>query len=82
MSVRVFLEVDGAPLEAVSGESVAAALLRVSSRALHRSRTGEPRGLFCGIGMCYECHATIDGRPHVRTCVTPVRDGMRVETQT
>jgi len=77
----VVLQVDGASVEAVRGESVAAALMRTGSRVFHRSRTGEPRGLFCGIGSCYDCHATIDGRPHVRTCVTLVRDGMTVETK-
>lgn len=80
MSERIVLIVDGSPLEARAGESVAAALLRAGRRAFHRSRSGEPRGLFCGIGACHDCHATIDDRPHVRTCMTTVRDGLRVTT--
>ncbi|MHB8947330.1 MAG: (2Fe-2S)-binding protein, partial [Bacillota bacterium] len=43
-------------------------------------RTG-PRGLFCAIGRCTDCVMTVDGVPNVRTCVTPVREGLRVETQ-
>jgi len=78
----VTLIVDGAPLEAFCGESVAAALLASRRRALRTtSRRGEPRGLYCGIGLCFECVMTVDGRPNVRTCRTPVRDGMQVDTQ-
>ncbi len=78
----VTLDVDGAPLEAFCGESVAAALLAAGRRTLRTtSRRGEPRGLFCGIGLCFDCVMTIDGRPNVRACRTPVRDGMRVRTQ-
>lgn len=74
--------VDGHPVAAFEGESVAAALLAASRRALRTTdRRGEPRGLYCGIGVCFDCVMTIDGRPSVRTCQTPVRNGMRVETQ-
>lgn len=80
MSDRVLLIVDGSPVDARPGESVAAALLRHGIRTLHRSPSGEPRGLFCGIGLCHDCYATVDGRPHVRTCMTIAREGLRVET--
>ena len=45
------------------------------------SKRGEPRQLFCGIGRCTDCVMIVDGQPNVRTCVTPVREGMRVEVQ-
>ncbi|MBX9625534.1 MAG: (2Fe-2S)-binding protein [Gemmataceae bacterium] len=74
--------VDGNPAKAHEGESVAAALLAAGRRTLRTTdRRGEPRGLYCGIGVCFDCVMTVDGRPGVRTCQTPVRDGMRVETQ-
>ena len=41
----------------------------------------EPRGLFCGIGQCTDCAMIVDGKPNVRTCITPVRAGMGIETQ-
>ena len=41
----------------------------------------EPRGYFCGIGRCTNCVMTVNGDPNVRTCITPVEDGMIVETQ-
>ncbi len=74
--------VDGQQLAAYVGESIAAALV-ASGRRFTRwtARTGEPRGYFCGMGVCQDCLVTVDGLPNVRACVTPVRDGLRVETQ-
>ena len=73
---------DGTEIEAFEGETVAAALLAIGQRQLRRtSRRGEPRGLFCGIGACFDCLVQIDGQPNIQACLTPVRDGMVVETQ-
>jgi predicted molibdopterin-dependent oxidoreductase YjgC len=74
--------VDGRPLAAFQGESVAAALLASGRRSFRLSaHRGEPRGLFCGIGICYECLLIIDGIPNQRACMTPARPGMNVQTQ-
>jgi sarcosine oxidase subunit alpha len=74
--------VDGRPLEALAGETLAAALWANGIITLgHNSDTGEPRGMYCGIGHCYECRVTVDGVPEVRSCLTPVRDGMCVALQ-
>jgi predicted molibdopterin-dependent oxidoreductase YjgC len=73
---------DGAPVEAFEGETVAAALLAAGVRALRRSeKRNEPRGVFCGMGSCFECRMVIDGQMNVRACLTPVAEGMAVETQ-
>ena len=74
--------VNRAEVLAYEGESIAAALF-ASGRRFTRwtARTGEPRGYFCGMGVCQDCLVTVDGLPNVRACVTPVRDGMRVESQ-
>ncbi len=71
--------VDGAPVQAFLGESVAGALLASGRRAWRKTPQGEARGLFCGIGVCFDCAATINGVPHTRTCQTPVADGMTVD---
>ncbi len=42
---------------------------------------GEPRSALCGMGICFECRAVVDGVAHQRTCQLPCREGMRVETQ-
>lgn len=71
---------DGAPIEAHEGETVAAALWAAGVRAVRRSTVlQQPRGVFCNMGICFECLVRVDGRD-VRSCVTPVRDGMAVET--
>jgi D-hydroxyproline dehydrogenase subunit gamma len=77
----VLLVVDGREVLAYEGESVAAALLAAGRRDLRTApRRGEPRGMYCGIGLCFECAVTIDGQTGVRACVTPVRDGLQVAT--
>jgi len=74
--------VDGGELTAHEGESIAAALLAAGRRLTRwTARTGEPRGYFCGMGVCQDCLMTVDGLPNVRACMTPVREGLRVETQ-
>lgn len=79
---EIEIVVDGHPVRACEGESVASALVAAGRRVLRTTeRRGESRGLFCGIGVCFDCVMTIDGRPGVRACQTPVRAGMRVETQ-
>lgn len=76
------IRVDGRELVAYEGESLAAALLASGHRLTRRTaRTGEPRGYFCGMGICHDCLVTADGSPNVRACMLPVRDGLRVEIQ-
>ena len=75
--VRLF--VDGREIAAFAGETIATALLAAGIRAMRETgREQAPRGLFCGMGVCFECLVSVDGRPNVRACVTPVVDGMRV----
>jgi predicted molibdopterin-dependent oxidoreductase YjgC len=74
----VELEVDGQPLTAAAGRSIAAALIEHDGLWLRRSPGGAPRGVYCGIGVCFECRVHVDGRGAVRACVTPVEDGMRI----
>jgi predicted molibdopterin-dependent oxidoreductase YjgC len=72
---------DGAAVEAYEGESIGAALLAADVRTTRRTRhSGAPRGLFCGIGACHECLVRVDGSGPVRSCLTPVRDGITVTT--
>ena len=78
----VEIVVDGRTIEAVEGEPIAAALLAAGIRVFRYTMKREaPRGLFCAIGRCTDCAMTVDGVPNVRTCITPVAPGMRIETQ-
>ncbi|MDR3363543.1 MAG: (2Fe-2S)-binding protein [Clostridiales Family XIII bacterium] len=64
------------------GEPVAAAL-KAMGVDTHRYtvKRHEPRGIFCAIGRCTDCVMIVDGVPNVRTCMTPLAEGMAVETQ-
>ncbi|ACN15995.1 SoxA2 [Desulforapulum autotrophicum HRM2] len=78
---RITLMVNGAPVPAFEGESVHAALTAAGIQNLRRSKTGSPRGIFCGMGICYECLVTINGVPDQRACMTMVNDKMEITTQ-
>lgn len=70
---------DGRRLTALAGDTVGAALTRAGVRAWRTTRRkGRPRGLFCGIGVCYDCLLTVDGSPDQRACLVPAVDGMEV----
>ena len=81
MTTRVQIVVNGEPIEADVGNTVASALLNAGVSAFRVSVKGESRAPLCGMGICYECRATIDGVHHQRTCLRIVTPGMRVETR-
>ena len=74
------LTIDGLPVEVPPGTTIAAAILIARRPGFHRSVTGEPRGPLCGMGICFECRARVDGSAHRRTCQALARDGMEVVT--
>ncbi|CAA9279811.1 MAG: SoxB-like sarcosine oxidase, subunit beta related [uncultured Craurococcus sp.] len=69
---------DGQALEALPGETIAATLSAAGILAYRTTPSGAPRGLHCGMGACFDCLVTVDGRPGQRACLTKVRDGMAV----
>jgi predicted molibdopterin-dependent oxidoreductase YjgC len=74
------IEVDGRMLSVRPGDTVAAVLLRSGISAFRRSAAGQPRGVFCGMGICFDCLVTVDGLREQRACITLARPGMRVTT--
>lgn len=74
----VTISVDGSPRQAHLGETVAAALLADCDATIRLTRAGWPRGLYCGMGVCFECLVVVDGVPNTRACMTWVRDGMEI----
>jgi predicted molibdopterin-dependent oxidoreductase YjgC len=79
---KVIIRVDGNEIIATEGEPIAATLAAAGIR-VHRytAKRADPRGVFCGIGQCTDCMMKVNGVPNVRTCITPVVEGMIVETQ-
>jgi hypothetical protein len=73
---------DGEPVPAAPGQTVAAALWAAGVRSWRTTRDGgAPRGLFCGVGACFDCLITVDGVPNQLACLVRARPGMAVTTQ-
>ena len=73
--------VDGEPVQTFEGETIAAALVAAGRMAFrHAGPDGQPRGIFCGMGICYDCLVDVAGQGHVRACMTVVEPGMQVTT--
>jgi predicted molibdopterin-dependent oxidoreductase YjgC len=79
---NVVFTLDGKSMHGLEGEPIAMAL-KANGIMVHRysARFHEPRGIFCAIGRCTDCVMIVDGRMNVRTCITPLREGMCVQTQ-
>ena len=73
------LLVNDVPITVTSGATVASAIL-IAGIPTRQSVTGEPRGPLCGMGICFECRATIDGVAHQRSCQVLCTEGMDVRT--
>ncbi|PTL78446.1 (2Fe-2S)-binding protein [Vitiosangium sp. GDMCC 1.1324] len=76
----VTLRIDGRTVTVPAGTTVAAALAHAEGFISRRDLKGRPRAPLCGMGVCFECRATIDGEPEVLTCLTPCRDDLEVVT--
>jgi len=76
------LTIDGVPVTAEPGETVAAVLLRQQTAASRTTPVNEsPRAPYCMMGVCFDCLAIVDGVASTQTCLVTVREGMRVERQ-
>jgi D-hydroxyproline dehydrogenase subunit gamma len=76
----VKVNVNGRAIEVSAGCTVAVALAVAGVNATRQSISGTPRGPMCGMGICFECCATIDGRPRQRTCQAICHTGMEIRT--
>lgn len=73
---------NGTEMHGFKGETVAAALHAASVKILGYSPyKHRPRGFYCAIGNCASCNMVVNGKPNVRTCVTYLKEGMKVEIQ-
>jgi sarcosine oxidase subunit alpha len=78
---EITVVINGQLSTACEGETVATALLAGSQIITRISAVKkEARGIFCGIGNCFECRVVIDDVTNVRSCITYVEEGMRIET--
>lgn len=76
------ISLDGKKITAYPGETLATVLLANGKRVFRHSQTkGQPRGLYCGMGICFECLVTVNGQANVRACQTLSQPDDIVETQ-
>lgn len=80
MAEIVEIVVDGERLRVSEGMTLASALVDAGVTAFRSSVNGAPRAPICGMGSCFECRVTVNGRPHQRSCLIPCTEGMIVET--
>ena len=84
MSDKIKIYVDGNIMEVPAGVSVAAAILghdHSNDAFHHNSMDGSSRAPYCLMGVCFECMMEIDGEPNVQSCLTTVREGMKIKRQ-
>jgi predicted molibdopterin-dependent oxidoreductase YjgC len=79
---EVDFTLDGQPRRAQEGQTIAAALMAEGVVSWRTTRFAErPRGILCGIGVCYDCLITVNGEPNVRACLTRLEPGDDVRRQ-
>ncbi|MBV1777983.1 (2Fe-2S)-binding protein [Paeniglutamicibacter sp. ABSL32-1] len=77
---RITVTLNDARVTADAGQSVGAVLMGQGIKAWRTTRNeGKPRGLFCGIGACYDCLVTIDGQANQRACLVEATESMTIE---
>ncbi len=78
---KVNFIVNGVEVPAYKGESLLAALIAAGYKSLKKSPVKkESRGALCGMGVCFECLVTINGKPNLRACMYSVEDRMEIIT--
>ena len=79
---RISFTFEGKKMFGYEGEPIASARHDTGVMVLRYSlRHNRPRGFFCAIGRCSSCLMEVDGVPNVRTCITPLREGMSIRRQ-
>lgn len=77
---RPTMSFEGQEIPVRTGQSVGAALMDAGIKSWRTTRKNDrPRGLFCGIGICFDCLITVDGQPNQKACMVPAEDGMCLE---
>lgn len=81
-AAEVVIWVEGNPLKARAGESVAAAVLAAGIGPTRTTPVStSPRAPYCMMGVCFECLMEINGQENTQGCMTPVEEGMQVHFQ-
>lgn len=72
---------DGKTYEGYETDTIASALLANDIRTIRKHEaTGNPRGIYCNIGHCFECRCTVNDVSNIRACLTPIEENMVVQS--
>ncbi len=81
MSKQISFTFNGVAVQCEVGQSIAAAVIDSGTLALRKTRFGdEPRSIFCGIGICFDCVVVIDGVANQRSCLIEAKADMNIES--
>lgn len=73
---------NGKPFKGIEGQSIAASLMAAGVRELRKTRfEEEPRLIFCGIGICFDCVVVVNGIANQRACLVEISEGAKIESQ-
>ncbi|WP_146363892.1 (2Fe-2S)-binding protein [Arthrobacter yangruifuii] len=79
MNSQIRATFNGKPITAADGSTVGGALVANGIVSWRNTRQKDrPRGLFCGIGVCFDCLVEVDGQPNERACMVRLREGMSI----
>lgn len=79
---EITFQFNGESYVGYEGDTIASALLANGIRTLRKhEESGNPRGIYCNIGHCYECRVAVDGAQNVRACLTPIKENMNVASE-
>ena len=78
---QIAVSYEGRTIDSQAGDTLASALIHSGERVCRTTASGDVRGLFCGMGVCHECALVVDGEHGTLACMTPVREGLRVNRQ-
>ncbi len=78
---EVGITLNGNKITAFEGETVATVMMAENMVAMRTTSEGQPRGVYCGMGVCFDCLVVVDGIANTRACMTWIKSGMRIQTQ-
>ena len=80
---QITIYFNGKPYEAYEGDTIASAMMAQGIYALRQHEvSGKERGIYCNIGHCYECRVKLEEKKVVRACITPIYNGMKIDSLT
>ena len=72
---------DGQTCLGKPGQTISEVLMINGLITLGQTPDGAPRGVYCGMGACFQCRVVLNGKMNIRACKTLARPGDVVGSQ-